>query len=221
MKKILYFEGAGCVPRNDVENCRIRTAFYNDEGRAIYLELSGTERNKYTSTHLPGYDFIGFVDYCHYITEGLDDCNKSRVMVVPEGVAVERKYFEYSKKGILDFVNKTLCCSYDEVKILDMFDGYRVHRDSVKVKTGFDSIFIMNDFDYNEALSKLARDNFNRIDHELRKRFESEYSKISYSGHDEKGVKIYCYASDQEMRKAKLGRIRTYTVKFGESIAEI
>ena len=31
MKKTLYFEGAGCVPRNDVENCRIRTAFTNKD----------------------------------------------------------------------------------------------------------------------------------------------------------------------------------------------
>lgn len=38
-KKVLYFEGAGCVPCNDVENCRIRTAFTNKEGKKFILNL--------------------------------------------------------------------------------------------------------------------------------------------------------------------------------------
>lgn len=38
-KKVLYFEGAGCAPCNDVENCRIRTAFTNKEGKKIYIEF--------------------------------------------------------------------------------------------------------------------------------------------------------------------------------------
>lgn len=47
MKKTLYFEGAGCVPCNDVENCRIRTAFTNKEGKKIYIEfLSGYKHTK-------------------------------------------------------------------------------------------------------------------------------------------------------------------------------
>ncbi|MFG6378277.1 MAG: hypothetical protein K1W19_08190 [Lachnospiraceae bacterium] len=33
MKKTLYFEGAGCVSCNDVENFRIRTAFTNKGGK--------------------------------------------------------------------------------------------------------------------------------------------------------------------------------------------
>ena len=37
MSKVLYFEGAGCVPCNDVENCRIRTAFTNNEGEKVYI----------------------------------------------------------------------------------------------------------------------------------------------------------------------------------------
>jgi len=44
--KTLYFECAGCVPCGEVENCRIRTAFHNDEGKAIYLEVTGNERTK-------------------------------------------------------------------------------------------------------------------------------------------------------------------------------
>lgn len=42
MSKILYFEGAGMegTQKNDVENCRIRTAFTNDLGEKIYLEVT-------------------------------------------------------------------------------------------------------------------------------------------------------------------------------------
>lgn len=42
-KKILFFEGAGGAPCGDLENCRIRTAFRNKKGIAIYLELMGRE----------------------------------------------------------------------------------------------------------------------------------------------------------------------------------
>jgi len=34
--KPLFFEGAGCVERGELENCRIRTAFTNDKG-VIYV----------------------------------------------------------------------------------------------------------------------------------------------------------------------------------------
>lgn len=37
--KTLYFEGAGGVPRSDLENCRIRTAFHLDDGMPLYLEI--------------------------------------------------------------------------------------------------------------------------------------------------------------------------------------
>ena len=47
MKKTLYFEGAGWGHCNDVENCRIRTAFTNKDGKKIYIEfLSGYKYTK-------------------------------------------------------------------------------------------------------------------------------------------------------------------------------
>ena len=82
MKKTLYFEGAGCVPCNDVENCRIRTAFTNIEGKKIYIEfLSGYKHTRQKNGKIvsePGYLFC---DACFYITDDpeIDDCNKSRL----------------------------------------------------------------------------------------------------------------------------------------------
>lgn len=51
--KTLYFEGAGWsgadISKATIGNCRIRTAFHLDDGRAVYLEINGSERTKYSS----------------------------------------------------------------------------------------------------------------------------------------------------------------------------
>ena len=50
--KVLYFEGAGWsgadISKATIGNCRIRTAFHLDDGRAVYLEIIGNERGKYS-----------------------------------------------------------------------------------------------------------------------------------------------------------------------------
>lgn len=117
--KTLYFEGAGCVPRGEVENCRIRTAFTNDEGKQIYLEMGGTEATKYSPKPLQKYKNIGYVDSCHYITDEEDDENKQVI------VHRARHTFEYTKENILAFVN-SLGCSFEQVVILPDLAGYRV-----------------------------------------------------------------------------------------------
>lgn len=215
--KTLFFEGAGCVPRGDVENCRIRTAFYNKEGRAIYLELSGIERNKYTAKSLACYDNIGFVDYCHYITEDLDDCNHSRAREVPTGLLIERKHYEYSKQGILEFVNDILFCDFDDIKICDLFDGYRVHRDThdrfgnriCEIKTGFDKYNFMETFPYHPELSEARRDAFNKYDEIYKSRTGRKYSILSVSNFDDQSMTLQSYANKEKLREAELPRSMT------------
>ena len=119
--KTLYFEGAGSVPRGMVENCRIRTAFHNDKGEAIYLEMSGFEVTKNSPRSIKQFTCAGFVDHCHYIM-GDDDCNKHSI------VDMRHKTFEYNKSEILSIVN-SLGCSFDEVVILPDLAGYRVFKD--------------------------------------------------------------------------------------------
>lgn len=73
MKK-LYFEGAGMFGCRDTAeelrgNCRLRTMFHDDQGRAVYLEI-GSGMNK-TAGRL-------YVDSCHYI--GKDDYNLRRLL---------------------------------------------------------------------------------------------------------------------------------------------
>ena len=126
MKKVLYFEGVGCVERGDVPNCRIRTAFHLDDGRALYLELSGAEVGKHMGDHLKCFTNAGFVDHCHFITEEGDVHHKA-----------ERPgtYFEYSMAGILKFVN-SLGASFDAIEVLPSLAGYQVHAGKGKCNYG-------------------------------------------------------------------------------------
>ena len=125
MKKTLTFEGAGCVPVNDVENCRIRTAFINDQGKVIYLEI------------IAGCNGNMCVDFCFYLTgehddktamDGGDDCNKSKVIFKRR--PIERSldfHVKYTKANILAFVNRYCHCSFTDVEITNEFDDYHVY----------------------------------------------------------------------------------------------
>jgi len=142
--KTLYFEGAGCVPRGEVENCRIRTAFRNDEGKAIYLEIIGVETTKHSPSRYNHYTNYGFVDHCHYITGDHDDCNNH---TLPQ----ERNTnFEYTKANILAFVN-SLGCSFDQIVVLPNLAGYRVHTDDRGYNFG-------DEFQYNEERTVRAEE---------------------------------------------------------------
>ena len=108
---VLYFEGAGSstaeISKATVGNCRIRTAFHLDDGKAVYLEIIGSERTKYSAPRISKWKYTGFVDYCHYITDDSpnDDCNNHRIRL-----SDEQRIFEYTEAAILEFVNSLVAC---------------------------------------------------------------------------------------------------------------
>lgn len=120
--KTLYFEGAGCVARGDVPNCRIRTAFHLDNGNAVYLEISGMETTRCTAPIYKGFKNYGVIDHCFCITGTWED-GTSRHKTERSGFA-----FEYCMDEILHFVN-SLGASFDAVEVLPDLAGYRVHAD--------------------------------------------------------------------------------------------
>lgn len=129
--KILYFEGAGWegTQRNDMENCRVRTAFTNNDGKKIYLEMTccaGANEGK------------AFVDFCHYITDNKDDCNKSRIMGIEKMISCM-----YTKSDILKFVNDSLSCGFEKLEILPSLSGYYVHD---KSENGHNKYTLIDDF---------------------------------------------------------------------------
>ena len=120
--KTLYFEGAGCVPRADVPNCRIRTAFHLDNGNAVYLEISGMETTRSSAPIYKDFENYGVVDHCYCITGTWDD-GTSRHKTERSTFA-----FEYNMDNILKFVN-SLGASFDAIEVLPDLAGYRVHAD--------------------------------------------------------------------------------------------
>lgn len=175
-------------PSNDVENCRIRTAFTNKDGKKIYIEfLSGYKHTKVeygkNGRKLKNPKWISedgylYCDFCYYITENpkIDDCNQSRL-------TCERnqkiKKVKYTKENILAFVNQYCNADFDEIVVLDNLAGYRVHRDSGKYNTperyNFGDVF-----NYDAELTKKRREKVEEMKNEFCVLFNQEYDNTSY-----------------------------------------
>ena len=159
MKRTLYFEGAGCVPCGEVENCHIRTAYRNKNGEIVYLEMLGFEKpykRVFDKNGNKVHPVAGFVDCAYkvkqYRTEegktAWNDCNKNRYE------AERKSEFEYTKAGILHMVNTYLDGDFDEIVILPFLSGYYVHRENAY--DGNCPYNLMDDFHYDEARTKQA-----------------------------------------------------------------
>ncbi|MBU3186615.1 hypothetical protein [Clostridium estertheticum] len=161
--EVLYFEGAGCedTNRGEINNCRIRTAFTNNENKKIYVEICGIEKTKddlkkyHRFENYEVGEAIGFIDSCHYLTDDnkIDDCNESRL-------PCERKEnISYSHKGILDFINKNCNCSFDSIEDLGWLAGYRVFADETKDTSNTHKAFNYGDeFQYNSTLENTRKE---------------------------------------------------------------
>jgi hypothetical protein len=161
MKKTLYFEGAGWsgadISQRTIGNCRIRTGFTNNEGRKIYLEITGYEKSandkkidRYSEYQVG--EAIGFVDYCFYIdTESKDPCNECRIKDIEHNAK-----FAYTKEGITEFINKNLKCSFETIEVLPDLGGYRVHGDNKTYS-------MMEDYNHNSELIKTREEVYNHF----------------------------------------------------------
>jgi len=157
MSKVLYFEGAGWsgagISKVTVGNCRIRTAFHLDDGKTVYLEIIASERTMNSpSSHK--WQYTGFVDCCHYITDDVpnDDCNKHHVILLRKkrGVGSGNTTFEYTEDEILHFVN-SLGASFDTIKVLPDLGGYRVFPEE-KTCQGPDGYYYGDEFNYDPEM---------------------------------------------------------------------
>ena len=182
-KKVLWFEGAGCVERGDVENCRIRTAFRNNWGIEIYLEISSVEVTKHSPAHLREFVNAGFIDYCHTV-KGYDE--------EVENLVKRYTAFEYSKDRILRLVNEHTDCSFDEIRVADSFYGYHVHKNG----GGYN---LMHDHVFDDKKAEAARNAFEKIDMEIRAKLEERWSKISLLSLNDSSITVRCYASKESM----------------------
>lgn len=187
--KTLYFEGAGIVPRGEVENCRIRTAFRNTDGEIVYLEMSGSDK---------AYEFItgdkskakqifgsfGWIDHCFITRLEADeqgemrwtDCNKYGCDYPRRANENVNYTFEYTKQGILDMVNTHFKGCFEEVVILPALSGYRVHN-TAKNRQNL-PYNLMDEFHYDVERTKQAE----------------KIQKHIYDKEKARGVKYPCFS---------------------------
>lgn len=205
--KTLYFEGAGCVPANDVENCRIRTAFTNKEGEKIYLEMfsgckhtkvkCGKNGRKFKNPKWITEDGYICCDSCHYITSDkeVDDENYSRL-------SCERNpelKVKYTKANILAFVNEHCNADFDEIVVLDNLAGYRAFADYTKDTVNTPLMYNYGDtFEYNAELTKKRRTKVEEMKKDFCKLFNQKYDNTSYYIKD--GKLIVCINVEEEKR---------------------
>lgn len=193
-KKVLYFEGAGWedadISKATIGNCRIRTAFINNKGKKIYLEISAVPI--YKGKIIEGYRM--HIDHVFYITDDKDDCNNNRISFDWKNI---RDNYNYSKEDITKWINKHLDCSFDTIEVLPQYEGYRVHGDNGTYN-------LIDNHNINLQRAKARKEAYNKIDKEYRKLLNEKYSKISMLEMDENSITVKCYASDQSMLRAGL-----------------
>lgn len=188
----LFFEGAGCASRGDVENCRIRTAFKTEAGEAIYLELCGFEKDGQN---------VGYVLDCRDAETGEDNRE------------IEKARYPYSKQGIVDFINTTFGCNFDSIFITDRFCLYT----PLKPGGGY---FMQEDYSFNIEQSQARRAAYNRMDAYMRDIHDSQYSVISIDKISENSVTVRCYSSNEKMKKAGLDPTKRFTKIYVEGIGQ-
>lgn len=231
MGRTLYFEGAGCEGTNvnDVENCRIRTAFRTDDGREFYLELTSGCEN-YRKYEAPpeavkkkhGHDYyytcpnMIIVDFCFEIHNGNGDCNNFRH-------PMERKKtgLLYTKENILKLVNKNLGCCFDEVVVLPWLSGYRVHAEKGNKKYN-----LMDNFtnipertaERNRIYKEVAKEYFNKIYQKHIKanpraaHLLSKYETWDLVKYTDKTITIRSHTFNELIDDAE--RVHTFKVKY-------
>lgn len=220
MKKTLYFEGAGCVPCNDVENCRIRTAFTNRDGKKIYIEfISGYKHTKieYGKSgrklkHPKTISEDGYLscDFCYYITEDpkIDDCNYSR-LDCERNQKMEK--VKYTKENILAFVNENCNADFEEIVILDNLAGFRVHADGER---NTPEAYNYGDvFNYDADLTYRRRAKVEEMKKEFCTLFNRKYDNTSYWIDKDGNLTVRICVSDETLKKANWTKGRQFIVE--------
>ena len=208
------------MPCNDVENCRIRTAFTNNEGEKVYIEfISGYKRtvieygkNGRKLKNPKTISESGYLscDHCHYITDdpGIDDCNVS-VLECERNSSIEK--VKYTKENILNFVNIYCNADFDEIVILDNLAGFRVFSDG-KHNT-FSAYNYGDEFNYNKELTEKRIDKVKEMKKYFSKLFIQEFDNTSYYINKDGKLEVKINVSDRALQKANWNKNRIFVVE--------
>lgn len=222
--KTLYVEGAGWSKAirgySDIPNCRIRTAFTNNDGKKIYFEVIADEVDKRRIKDKRNFGYplgtpLGFVDFAHYITDDqeIDDCNESKVYF--NGQIVERSHdsiFIFTYENLKKFINERFNCSFDEVVCLNELTGYCVHSGKARKGWGTSEMYNFGDefpYDAEKTAKRLAKRD------ELKAYFEQfmQYDNASYWVDDNGDLVVRINTYEELFKKMKF-KERQFTVKI-------
>lgn len=218
--RTLFFEGAGwdgCKAEYNNINCRIRTAFHNNDGKKIYIEINGVHPNQYAlkeakangetlpTTHL-------YVDIAFYITDdnSVDDCNESRIKTIDYK---EQQKIEYTLENIRDFINNNFNCSFESVAVLDNLAGFRVFADVKRDGLGTSKSYNFGDtFNYDEETTTKRIEKVKELSENFKTLFNMEYDNTSYYIKDDK-LTVELNVPQKEQIKAGY-KNRVFTVEI-------
>jgi hypothetical protein len=191
---VLYFEGAGMNyetnEHSNVENYRVRTSFYNNEGVQYYIELGRTIR--YNAKGKVETEWALRIDHLFKVAERFDhDKRLGSYEIKTNHIAVRQ--LDYTNEAITKWINENLNCSFDTVQVLNDFYGYRVHSDN----EGYN---VMENVEINVQRATARKEAYNKIDMEYRSLLNEKYSIITMNEMDQNSITIKCHASDTKLR---------------------
>ena len=156
----------------ELQNCRIRTVLQNDKQKYIYIEISAREVTKYDKQRKFLFNYkIGesaaFITHVFYINDLNETANENKT-----GISHLRdQHLKYTKADLLEYINKNLDCSFNDLIILNDTD-YMAHADK-----GYN---LANYYIYDEEIEKQhlkVKNYFKEID---KKHLHGSYSNFSY-----------------------------------------
>lgn len=222
--KTLYVEGAGWSKAirgySDIPNCRIRTAFTNNDGKKIYFEVIADEVDKRRIKDKRNFGYplgtpLGFVDFAHYITDypEIDDCNESKVYFKDQ--IVERSHdsiFIFTYENLKNFINERFNCSFDEVVCLNELTGYRVHTGKERKGWGTSELYNFGDvfkFDKERTEKRIQkRDEISQYMSQFMK-----YDNCSYWCNEDGDLVVRINTYDEVFKKMKY-KERQFVIKI-------
>lgn len=216
-KKILYFEGAGWDGANaeyNGLNCRIRTAFHDNNGKMIFVEIHGHHPNDYMlkeakkeKKQLP--TTYLYVDSAFYITDDPteDDENKNRIKMPDYKAHIN---ISYTLENIRDFINEHFNSSFTEVVILNDLAGYRVFSKDIYKNTS-ESYNFGDCFEYNAELTEKRIVKVEEMKKYFAKLFNQKYDNTSY--YIEDNQLMVCINVTEEKRIAAGYKERKFVVE--------
>lgn len=227
-KKVLYFEGAGWDGANkdyNGLNCRIRTAFHDNDGNMFYLEIHGGKCNKAQIIRAKGkgitipktYLYVEEVDVITDAPKELTDKDTSDIGAEQNCIYKKISGFEmeripYTLENIKEYVNSHFNVKFEQVVILNYLAGYQVFSsESGKHKKVSERYNFGDEFHYDEELTRKRIIKVEELKKHFCEMFHQEYDNTSYWIEDG-SLMVQLNVSEEERIKAGY-KIRKFKVE--------